>query len=275
VEKLENGGYFRTWSDCKVVLSEGYRSVMSDFHSHGFYEITLILTGNVRSLLQDRSVDGSESRLVLTAPRMPHFMYLTAPGLYSRINLSFSREFVEDYVPEWRQLSKVFGRNGRILLLGDGQRALFHEKLLGLRDEKDTFRQRLRILEILSYAAELDPWEEDEAPDSAPGYVMKALEYIDAHYGERIVAENLARHVGVCRTTLMTGFRRHTGTTLSEYVLRVRVRAAIRLLRQGISQERVAERVGLGNGGGLIRAFRHLYGMTPRQYINQTNGDKA
>ncbi len=264
---VENGGYSRTWSNCKVTFAEGLRSVMVDFHTHDFYEISLILTGNVKSLLKDRAVDSDQSRLLMTAPHMPHLVYLTAPGLYSRINLSFSPDFVENYVPEWRHFAKLFGINGGILLLTDEQRELCREKMIAIDEEKDAFRQRLRILEFLSYVAEFDRDSEKGSAESAPSYVMEALAYIDAHYSERIVAHELARHLGVCRTTLMTAFRRHTGTTLSEYVMRVRVKMAIRLLRGGESQERVAEQVGLGNGGGLIRAFRHLYGMTPRQYI--------
>ena len=227
------------------------------------------MTGNVKSLLKDRAVEGSESRLMLTAPHMPHLVYLTEPSLYSRVNLSFAPDFVEDYVPEWRSLAKIFGKNGNILLLTEEQRELCRKKMTELYEESDLFRQRLRILEFLSYVAEFDRGGEREASEYAPSYVMEALSYIDTHYSERIVAQELARSLGVCRTTLMTVFRKHTGTTLSEYVMRVRVKAAIRLMRVGETQERVAERVGFCNGGGLNRAFRHCYGMTPRQYMRQ------
>ncbi len=264
---LEKDGYARQWHNCRVVCAEGHQSTMMDFHTHDFYEVSLILTGNVKSLLADRSVESAQSRLVLTAPHMPHWIYLTAPGLYSRINLSFSHEFVADYVPEWRSLSKVFGTNGNILLLSDGQRELCRDLLLSLREETDPFRQRLRILELLSHAAEFDRQSAKGVTESPPSYIVEALRYIDGHFSERIVASELAWQIGVGRTTLMTAFRRYTGTTLTEYVMRVRVRRAIHLLGQGISQERVAEQVGFGNGGSLIRAFRHCYGMTPRQYI--------
>ena len=267
MERVENGGYSHLWRHCRVALAEGYQSVMMDFHSHDFYEITLILSGNVRSLLRDRSVEGDGSRLVLTAPRTPHLMYLTAPGLYSRIHLTFSREFLGGYVPEWGRLSRIFGRNGSILPLSEEERELCREKMLAVREETDLFRQRLRILEFLSYVAEFGGGEEKDRGETTPVFIMEALSYIDTHYAEKIVAESLARRLGVCRTTLMTSFHRHTGTTLSEYVFGVRIRAAVALLREGVSQERVAEQVGFGNGGGLIRAFRQQYGMTPRQYI--------
>lgn len=59
---------------------EGYEGTMPDFHSHPFYEITLVLAGNVSSLLADRALSGNALRLVLTPPGAPHFMRLAGPG---------------------------------------------------------------------------------------------------------------------------------------------------------------------------------------------------
>ena len=267
--RMSNDGYPFLWKNCKVTYSEGYQSTMLDFHVHEYYEVSLILSGNVKSLLGDRSEEGTQSRLVLTAPRTPHWMCLAEPSLYSRVNLFFSAEFVENYVPEWRTLATVFGKTGNIVLLSEEQKEFCRKKLLAIQEEISPFRQRLRILEFLSYVAELDQQVSSKSVCHPPSYVVEALAYIGEHYPDRIVARELAWHLGVGRTTLMTAFRTYTDTTLTEYITRVRVKEAILLLKQGISQERVAEQVGFGSGSGLIRAFRHCYGMTPRQYMNR------
>ena len=140
---------------CRVSYRESYRSSMVDFHSHDHYEISLIISGNVKSLLQDRSESGPQSRLVLTAPHTPHFIFLETPGFYSRINLAFSDTFVTNYVPEWPTLVKIFGKNGNIILLNDRQLKLCQSRLTELQAEENPFRQRLRILEFLSLIADL------------------------------------------------------------------------------------------------------------------------
>ena len=38
-------------------------------------------------------------------------------------------------------------------------------------------------------------------------------------------------------------------------------------IQKGISQEETAQQTGLGSGGGIIRAFRKCYAMTPGQYM--------
>lgn len=259
---------------CTVSYKEAYQSSMMDFHTHDYYEISLILTGDVKSLLRDRSEEGTGSRLVLAAPGTPHWMYLASPSFYSRINLCFRGDMIEDYVPEWQSLVGVFGKNGNIVPLSEEQRDFFRGKLLALGEERNPFRQRLGILDFLSHVLEFSPQTPRGFGEAPPSYILEALTYIEGHYSERIVAGELAWNLGVSRTTLMTSFHKHTGSTLADYITRVRVKMAIKLLRQNIGQEHVAEQVGLGNGSGLIRAFRRCYGMTPRQYMRQGTQSK-
>ena len=265
----ENERYETSWGDCRVSYYRGDRSVMSYFHSHKYYEASLIISGCVRSLLCDRCEDGTQSRLVLTAPGIPHFIYMTEPSLYERINLCFSVDFVTDCVPEWKSLSKVFGKNGNILMLNAEQCKFFKGKLENIDRESNRFRRRLAILDFLSHVSDIDITPHNARGEQPPHYVVEALTYIQEHYSEHIVAADLAWKLGVSRTTLMTSFKKHTDTTLAEYITRVRVKKAISFLRLGASQEKTAEQTGLGNGGGLIRAFRHCYGMTPKQYMKK------
>ena len=55
--KLENLFYKTAWNDCTVDYYEGYRTTMVDFHMHDYYEVSLILTGNVKVLLSDKGME--------------------------------------------------------------------------------------------------------------------------------------------------------------------------------------------------------------------------
>jgi len=261
------------WGNCKVSYYKGDRSVMSSFHSHKYYEVSLIISGCVRSLLCDRYEDSDKSRLVLTSPGTPHYIYMTSPSLYERVNLCFSVEFITDCIPEWRSLSKIFGRNGNIIPLNGDSCEMLKEKIHEVELETNDFRKKLKILEILSLISELDSESDGSSPAQPPRYVVDALTYIQEHYAEHIIAADLAWTLGISRTTLMTAFKRHTDTTLSEYITRVRVKKATSFIRLGATQEQAAEQAGFGNGGSLIRAFRHCYGMTPKQYMKSLTDD--
>ena len=261
------GGYTPKWGNCRVTYYCGDRSMMTDFHSHKYYEVSLILSGSIRSLLCDRCEEGNHSRLVLTAPGTPHFIYMTEPSTYHRVNLCFSMDFVTDYIPEWQELEKVFGKNGNIIPVDSEICAFLLGKLDTINQEKSELRQRLLILELLSHVSELDIPQDDSRSERPPKCVVDALSYIQEHYAEHIVAGDLAWELGISRTTLMTAFKKHTGTTLGDYITGVRVKKAVSILKLGESQESAAEQTGLYNGGGLIRAFKRCYGMTPKQYL--------
>lgn len=262
---LENLQYRTEWNDCTVDYYEGYRSTMVDFHMHDYYEVSLILTGSVKVLLSDHAQEGIGARLVLSAPKTPHFISRDPDIFYSRLNLLFSHEFLDDYVPETNHLLSVFGKHGKVILLSDEEKDFFRALILNIREETDTFRRRLKLLCVLSHIAERS--ENTPEDPKIPPCVTGALTYIGEHYAQKILASDLAWHLGVGRTTLMTAFKAYTGSTLNDHVIRCRVKNATHMLRAGATEQQAADACGFSDTCGLIRGFKKCYGMTPRQYL--------
>ena len=268
---LFNHGYGSEWTDLYIEQREGYYTSVSDFHQHPFYELNLILSGNVKILLKDRVVDGSGNFIVLTKPGTPHFISCSPEVLYSRLYLSFSDAFIADYIPEWKNLLTLFGEGGRIAALSPEQTEFCRKQIEAIRSEQSRFRQRLMILCLLSHLADMETAVQT-TPTATPRYIIDALSYLNRHYREKIVAEDLARRLFICRTTLMTAFKKYTGTTLNEYLIHLRLKNALHLLRDGKTVQQAAEQCGFCDSSGLIRCFKRYYQMTPRQYLSQKKG---
>ena len=263
--------YFKnnqTKNNCTVSFKQGHRPEPVDFHSHDYYEISLILSGHIKTILRHKSEDGTKNRLVLSAPGTPHLVFMSAPSHYARLNLYFEADFMEHCISEWGFLSRVFGKNGNIINLTREQCSFCETQLNDLAKENNPFRQKLRILTLLSHISELDGAIPEETTFSSP-LVVDAVSYINQNYERPIIASELAKKLNTGRTTLMTSIKKHTGLTLSEYVMKVRVKKAIELLATGHSQEETAVMTGLGSGCGIIRAFKRCYGMTPGQYMKK------
>lgn len=60
-----------------------------------------------------------------------------------------------------------------------------------------------------------------------------AVEFINQHYAENFTIDNLVRFMGYGRTRLFTLFKRHTGLTPNEYLVRLRIRKAQELAGKG------------------------------------------
>ena len=143
---LYSHGYGDKWTDLLVRRRQGYFTSVSDFHRHDFYEVNLILSGNVKILLSDRTEQGTHCRIVLTRPGTPHYISCDSDTLYSRLYLLFSHEFLAEYVPEWKKLISVFGKNGRIVTLTPEQKEFCGQLIGSLEGETDKFRPKLTRL---------------------------------------------------------------------------------------------------------------------------------
>lgn len=75
-----------------------------------------------------------------------------------------------------------------------------------------------------------------------------AVEFLNNHYGEDFHIDNLIRFMGYGRTRLFTLFKRHTGLTPNEYLVRLRIRKARELVKQGTTDAvTVAKAVGFND----------------------------
>jgi AraC family transcriptional regulator len=95
----------------------------------------------------------------------------------------------------------------------------------------------------------------------------RVRDYIEHNLGEAISLEDLARVAGVSRFHFARQFRRCTGESPMEYLLRTRVERAKMLLRE--SQARVADisaELGFADQSHFARTFRRLVGMPPSTY---------
>lgn len=261
-------GFGVAWQDLLVNRREGFYTSVSDFHEHAFYEVNLVLSGNIKVLLPNRVESGRESRLILTAPHTPHYISCAPDVLYSRHYLLFSHSFIANAIPQWRDLLSVFGENGNTITLSAEQTDVCERLIRQIELEENLLRRRLLVFYLLSYAADLDQ-SHHTASRIPPQYVMEAMAYIEEHYAQRIVAEQLAQRLYIGRTALMTAFKRETGVTLNRYLRACRLKHAVRLLERGGSEQEIAELCGFCDASNLVKVFKQEYGLTPKQYLLQ------
>lgn len=265
--------YSTQWTDVLVKARESYHSPVADFHKHDYYEINLILSGNVNILLENQVNDGIGSRIILTPPNTPHFVTCKPDTLYSRLYLLFTESFLENYIPQWQSIKDLFGVGGRVVELTLEQKNFCKRHIERIAEETSPLRQRLLILYMLSSIGEFS--QNISGQRNTPSYILDALAYIEKHYAEKITAASLAQRLYVGRTTLMTAFKRYTGSTLNEYIMQCRIKKAIEQLAHGHTEQETAESCGFGDISNLIRAFKRIFGVTPRQYMLQAKNNKA
>lgn len=99
--------------------------------------------------------------------------------------------------------------------------------------------------------------------------VSKAMEYLQAHLGEKIPLRELARHSLLSPFHFQRLFKKTVGLTPKEFLLWLRVEKIKQLMTGSISLAKIAEETGFTDQSHLIRTFKKLTGTTPREFSNR------
>ncbi len=100
--------------------------------------------------------------------------------------------------------------------------------------------------------------------------VVQAQDYIETHFAKRISVEELCDRFYVGRRTFERRFKKATSNTVVEYIQRVRVEAAKKMLesdRAGINT--VMYEVGYTDTKAFRQLFKKIAGMSPVDYRNR------
>ena len=98
-------------------------------------------------------------------------------------------------------------------------------------------------------------------------YTRQCKDYIEQHYREKILQEEVAAGLGISADYLSRLFKEETGLTFSEYLNQFRVeRAANLLIYSEEPLAYIARYVNFPSQSYFGRIFKKVKGMTPRQY---------
>ena len=101
----------------------------------------------------------------------------------------------------------------------------------------------------------------------ARGMLPQAVEYIHRHIAENIGIEQVCTAVHVSKYHFCRQFKKATGLTVMEYILKTRVMMARSMLsKPGLSVGEVSERCGFSSPAYFSRAFRRETGFSPLGY---------
>lgn len=99
----------------------------------------------------------------------------------------------------------------------------------------------------------------------SPG-IRATLSFMEVNFAESLSLTQLARMSNLSVFRFATVFRREVGLPPHQYLCRLRVRHAQRLLRQGTSPAIAAMESGFFDQSHLCRHFKRVCGVTPGQF---------
>jgi YesN/AraC family two-component response regulator len=96
--------------------------------------------------------------------------------------------------------------------------------------------------------------------------VEDVLNYVNCNLSEDLSLDHLTSKFYMSKTYLNNMIKAHTGYTINQYIIKIRVETAKKLLRKGIPVCQIYEKIGFNNYSHFIRTFTKIVGISPKQY---------
>lgn len=139
------------------------------------------------------------------------------------------------------------------------------KELVDIVRKTDLSSPELGILRALSCSILYHVADEIGKPPTPPKSHMmdEAIRFLENNCGKKIATNNLVSHMGYGRSQLYVLFKKHTGLTPNEYLVRFRIEKAQQLLTQNIPIDEVAKKVGFSSSRYFKKVFMKYTGQTP------------
>ena len=240
---------------------------MPDFHLHNYFEMYLLLDGEVTFLIEDRRWQLGRGDLVLLNDREVHKSINPGGQMYTRYGLHFDPTLLSGFGGEGANvLMALFDR-------GQGRSPVLHLTEETTRAAEDQFRAVDNALGqetaegFIQAQAHLLPMQ--GAPRQEPrahSFSDGVMEYLQAHPTEPFSLDRLEEVFRVNKHHLCRRFKQETGGTIYHYLMLKRIALAQALLAKGESVSAAGEAAGFSDYANFIRTYKKQTGMSPGQY---------
>lgn len=135
--------------------------------------------------------------------------------------------------------------------------------------EQDYDHCSLKMLkqQFLGAMSEAEQYITSLRRDQLKGGIQRVKKYIDAHYGDNISLKSIAAHFYMNAVYLGRLFRKSYGMYFNEYLLKIRVEEAKKLLRQtDLRMYEIAAKIGFQNVDYFVTQFEKLEHKSPTEY---------
>lgn len=278
--------YRDVWTDRQVILAEaGFEfhhyldaeAPRVEFHQHPFYELLIFLGGDA-----DYTIEGKTYRLcpgdVLLTNRLDIHRPELRPGVpYERVVIwledSFFAQlraggddlaacFADAARKNYRRVRPEPARFSRMRALCDDISRDLHERALG-----SYALACARLFELLVEVCRCYYDAPDDGRDVTEDEKVNAvLAYINAHIADTLTLDAIAEHFYISKFHLSHQFRRFTGMSIYQYIVKKRVTIARDLLLGGVPATQACHACGFGDYSNFLKAFKREFHQYPRYF---------
>ena len=235
----------------------------SHFHEH--YVIGFVESGERVLFCRDREYAIDERCIVLFNPGDSHACVQSDEGTFDYRGFNISKEVMLDLAEEVTGKRELPGFSRNVICdeeIACNLRPL-HEMVMKGTGE---FGKEETLLFLLSYLIQNYGKPFESCIPECRQEIEKACEYMTAHFTERIYLDQICRHAGLSKSTLLRAFTKEKGVTPYRYLETIRINEAKKLLSEGVPPVEAAIRTGFSDQSHFTNYFNQFIGLAPGTY---------
>ncbi|MBD2870828.1 response regulator transcription factor [Paenibacillus arenilitoris] len=190
-----------------------------------------------------------------------------------------------------RAVDRIFGEFRNRLLAPEAVKASIHRCVSGILEMLARMEADKRSLRTLApiiawqdlnismrelkrlfadFVTECSQWMAGRRKEALRGGIQKIKAYIDANYASNMSLKSIAGRFYMNPVYLGQLFKKAYGVYFNDYLLRLRIEEAKRLIRQtDLRIYEIAEKVGFNNAEYFVTQFEKIESTTPTEYRNK------
>lgn len=252
------------------------QSYVKDFHLHNFYELFLLLEGELDFCVQQTFYHLTPGSLMMMNDLEIHKAINRTKTPYKRIYIHIPPSFFQKYTAKDLDLAACFTeRNSgerNLIQLKEQELTYFRNQYTHISEnEHYTLPGKELLLEtymlqLLIFVNNLFTHSSTHLICQYTTTIREIMNYMEEHLLETISLDSLADMFSLSKYYLCHTFKEETGTTIFNYLLLLRISKAKSLLCDGRNVTETCELSGFTNYSNFITTFKKHTGYTPKKY---------
>lgn len=247
-------------------------------HWHTAAEILIVLDGACKSEANDREYLVKAGEVLITPPRCPHTLSMAEGS--RRCLIIFEVDVLEqmrDFAPLIKAITdpihisaQTAERSGLMMTLN---------RVISLYRFREPMWNTLCYSLLLQVCAQLGQLillqdrdldatnQREKRMGSSPEVMESVLGYIDQHYMNNLMLDEIAAYAGYSKSYFLRMFKNYSGMTFAQYLVDLRVaKVRQRLIHDQVSVAEIFKQSGFSSKSSFNRAFKEQNGCTPSEY---------
>lgn len=234
-------------------------------HFHEYYVIGFVEDGQRVLSCKNQEYTITKGDIVLFNPGDNHACVQSDDGALDYRGFNITKEVMLDLAGEV---------TGRMVLPGFSANVIFDEEVtcylhplheLVMKGYRE-FGKEENLLLLISLLIQRYGQPFESCIPKCREEIEKACVFMEQHYAGRIYLDQICRHAGLSKSTLLRAFTKSKGVTPYSYLVNIRIGKAKKLLEQGVPPIEAAMQTGFSDQSHFTNYFNRFIGLAPGLY---------